>query len=75
MPDRGGVPPSAARAVATLASFRLSAIFRSESPRARWRWIRRTTVGGSLAGRPSLTPPARLTASASFVRFEITGPP
>ena len=41
-------------------------------PRARCRWIRRTTACGNVGGRPSLTPCARFTASASFVRCEIS---
>jgi hypothetical protein len=45
---------------------------RKESPRARSRWMRRTTADSRVGGRPSLTPLARLTASASFVRCEIS---
>src|SRR5262249_38268366 len=59
------LPAWAARIFAWI---RLSAIARNESPRARCRWIRRTTDCGRVGGRPSLTPAAFLAASASFVR-------
>ena len=63
------LPPCA---VGTPASFRSAAIFRYESPRARWRWIRRTTALGTVGGRPRRTPLAFFAASASRVRCPIS---
>jgi hypothetical protein len=40
----------------TLSGLRLSAIARSDSPRARWRCIRRTIACRMMGGWPSLTP-------------------
>ena len=56
MAYRRRVPPRAALRGRHASPFNSSAIFRSESPRTRCRWIRRTTLCGSVGGRPSLTP-------------------
>src|SRR5262245_9089177 len=58
------LPPCA---VGTRSALSDAAITRSVSPRARWRWIRRTTFCGTVGGRPRWTPCAFLIAIASFV--------